>query len=407
MGLINDPLIALAMVFAVVVFVLAMKRPLWQAVGCALIAASLLFKLEPIQMVSGFTNVITHWRGGMQLLASFYFITYLQRMLESRRQVKLAHEDLNGLFHNRRVNVIVAPIFIGLMPSAAAMILCGDIVKEATDGYLDPKQQACVTNWFRHVPESSMPTYSSVILMSALAGIPLSQFVPAMVIPVVAAILIPYFIYVRRIPKDPGTPKSTNRMRDAVNLVRHLWSLVATIVLILAFDLDVVLAVLVVIALCIPIYGFGPAELARTIKSAFEPKLLVNTFFVLVLKNYIDASGAMRVLPATLSSLPIPQFVVFAIMFFVGTLISGSAGIIAIGVPIAFSAMPEGGVALMVMLMCTLHAANLLSPTHVCLVVASEYYKVSLGALIRKTVPVSLTFLATMLVYYYLVVHIF
>ncbi len=76
-------------------------------------------------------------------------------MLEARSQIKLAGQDLDGLFHNRRVNAAGASMFIGLLPSAAAMLLCGNIVKEATEGYLKPREQAFVTSWFRHIPEST------------------------------------------------------------------------------------------------------------------------------------------------------------------------------------------------------------------------------------------------------------
>ena len=47
-------------------------------------------------------------------------------MLEARSQIHLVQQDLNWLFHNRRVNAAGVPLFIGLLPSAAAMILCGD-----------------------------------------------------------------------------------------------------------------------------------------------------------------------------------------------------------------------------------------------------------------------------------------
>ena len=71
-------------------------------------------------------------QGSLSVLVSLYLITYLQRMLEARSQIHLVQQDLNWLFHNRRVNAAGVPLFIGLLPSAAAMILCGDIVKEAS-----------------------------------------------------------------------------------------------------------------------------------------------------------------------------------------------------------------------------------------------------------------------------------
>ena len=77
------------------------------------------------------------------------------------------------------------------------------------------------------------------------------------------------------------------------------------------------------------------------------------------------------------------------------------------GTTIAFAAIPEGGIPLMVLLMCTTHAASQISPVHVCLVVASDYFKISEGALIRKTLPRSLLFCLLMIGYYHLLTMFF
>ncbi|HPY37811.1 MAG TPA: DUF401 family protein, partial [Clostridia bacterium] len=148
-------------------------------------------------------------------------------------------------------------------------------------------------------------------------------------------------------------------------------------------------------------------ELWALVRSAFEPKLLVNTFLVLVLKEFIDYTGVLQMLPKILSALPIPAFLVFALLFFIGGIISGTNGIIALGTPLAFSAIANGGMPLMVLLMCMCHAASQVSPTHICLVVASDYFHISLGDLIRKTLPIALAFSALMIGYYILLSGIF
>jgi hypothetical protein len=132
---------------------------------------------------------------------------------------------------------------------------------------------------------------------------------------------------------------------------------------------------------------------------AFDRKLLLSSFLVLLLKGFIGHTGVLETLPEVLSVLPIPTYLVFALMFFLGGIISGSTGIIALGAPIAFAAM-EGGMPLMVLLMCMAHAASQISPVHICLVVAAEYYNVSLGELIRKTLPRTLAFCVVAIVYY-------
>ena len=179
----------LGIAFAAIILLLILRRPLYQAIAGGLVAMILLFRMPVPAVFSGIANVFRNW-SSCSILISLYLITYLQRILEARSQIKLAQQDLNGLFHNRRVNAGGAPLFIGLLPSAAAMILCGDIVKDATEGHLEPKEQAVVTSWFRHIPESILPTYSGVLLMTSLSGIALPDFVLSMIIPTLVLALL-------------------------------------------------------------------------------------------------------------------------------------------------------------------------------------------------------------------------
>ena len=287
------------------------------------------------------------------------------------------------------------------------MILCGDIVKDATEGYLDRKEQAFVTSWLRHVPESILPTYSGVLLMTSLSDVPISKFMLGMLPPTIILVLLGYIPYIRRLPKDPGTEKSTDRRKDALHLVQHLWSFLLILTLILLFDMQVVTSMVVTIAAVAVVYRFKAGNLVRMARSAFEMRLLVNTFLVLVLKEFIGYTGVLEDLPTALSALPIPMYLIFALLFFVGGIISGAGGIIALGTPLAFAALPDGGMPLMVLLMCMSHAASQISPTHVCLVVAAEYYDVTMGDLIKKSIPYSLLFVVISIGYYLLSIHLF
>jgi len=392
------PILFLGIVFAVIILLLMFKRPLYQAVLGGLAALVLLYRMPVESMVAQTGNVFKNW-SSLSVLLSLYLITYLQRMLEAKQQIRMAQQDLNGLFHNRRVNAAGAPLFIGLLPSAAAMILCADIVKDATDGYLDSKEQALVTSWFRHIPESTLPTYAGVLLMANLANVPLNRFMPGMLIPILILVLLGYFPYLRRLPRDPGTPRSENRWKDLLNLTKHLWTLLAILLLIIVGKTGVVTAVILVIAAAAVVYRFQGRELVIMIKTAFEVKLILNTFLVLVLKEYIAWTGVLETLPGLLSSLPIPGYLIFCLLFFAGGVISGTNGIIALGTPLAFAAI-DGGMPLMVLLMCMCHAASQVSPTHVCLVVASDYFHITLGELIRKTIPLALIFCILMIGYY-------
>ena len=395
-------IVFLGIVFAVIIILLALKRPLWQAILGGLLAIVLLWRMPVSAVLMQTSRVFTVW-GNLTVILALYVITYLQRMLEARGQIKLAQQDLNGIFHNRRINAAGAAMFIGLLPSAGAMILCGDIVKDATEGYLEPKEQAYVTSWIRHIPESTLPTYSGVLLMANISGLPMGKFMLGMIVPVIILFLLGYYPYMRRVPSDPGSPRSENRLKDLKNLFSHLWTLLVMIALILVFKMNVVTAGVIVILAGLLVYRFNGQDIVRMLKSAFEVKLLLNTTLVLVLKEFISWTGILQQLPEMMAGLPIPPYLIFALIFFLGGIISGASGVVAMAAPLAFAAL-EGTVPLMILFMCMSHGASLISPTHVCLVVAADYFHVSMGELIRKTIPASLIFCALMLVYYNLLV---
>lgn len=397
--LIYVDLIKLVVIFAVIVAAITIKRPLYQAILAGIFATMLLYLIYPFQSVSLIWKVITDW-SSMSLLAILYSITFLQRMLEKRSQIKLAQQDLNGLFNNRRVNATIAPLFIGLLPSAAAMILCGDIVREFTDGFLDKREQAFVTNWFRHIPESTLPTYSGVLLMCTLADVPVSDFMLGMLVPTVMLFTIGYVLYIRKLPKETGSPSSSNRGKDALNLIKHLWSLLLIIVLILTVGISVVTSVLIVIALALAVYRFKWTELKPMFRQAFEAKMLLSTFMILIFKEFTNYTGVISSLPEFFGQFPIPLYLVFSLLFFFGCVISGTSSIIALGTTMAFNAIPDAGVPLMVLLMGMCHAASQVSPTHVCLAVVTEYYHISMGELVKKTLPAIALFCILLIGYY-------
>lgn len=395
-------LLFLTIIFAIIISFLMLKKPLFVALSSGILATIFLFQLGVYQIFQATTNFITNL-DSINILLSMYLITYLQRMLESKKQIKLAEMDLSHLFNNKRVTIIGSSLVIGLLPSAAAMLLCADIVSHQTKSYLNKEEQAFLTSWFRHIPESSLPTYSSVLLMVNLSGIPISTFMLYMIIPMLTLFSIGYFRYLRKIPIQASQYVTTKeaKWKHAINFFKHLWSLLFIIVLIVVFKVAIVPAILLAIILSALVYRFSRKELLNFVSQAFELKLLINMAFVLYFKEFLTISGGLAELPKTLSLLPLPTYLLFVVLFFLGGIISGISGIIALGTPLAFAAIPNGGVSLLVLLMCAGHAASQLSPVHVCLTVVSEYYEIGLGRLIYKTLPASLAFLLLMIGYYH------
>ena len=397
------PILFLALAFLVIIALLALRRPLWQALLGGIFLLAFLFRVAPGKAFLLAVGTFRSW-SSLSVVLVVYCITFLQRILEARGMLRGAQTDLDALFHNRRINASGAPVFIGLLPSAAAMILCADIVRDATEESLTPEEQAFTASWFRHIPESILPTYTGVILMLSLTGIPAGPFMLAMIPPVVMLALLGFFFTLRKVPRSTGTVTS-NGKGHGIGLLLHLWPLLLILALILIFGMDTCLAVLVSILASALILRLSPEELRPMFRSALEPRILLSTWLVLVLKEFIAETGVLEALPAAMGVLPLPAWLIFAILFFAATLVGGTTSAIALGTPLACAVLPSG-IPLAVFLMGITHAACQVAPVHVCLTVAAECFRVSLGALIRKTIPAALAFCAFMALYYHLLMAI-
>ena len=162
------------------------------------------------------------------------------------------------------------------------------------------------------------------------------------------------------------------------------------------------LAVIISIVLYFFICRFRFKEITPYFSSAFELNIMLNTVVVMIFKEILTESGVIAELPDTLSKLPIPTFLVFALLFLIGTIVGGSTAIVTLCTAPAFAAMPDGGVPLLMLLMCFSYAAMQISPTHLCLTLIAEYFDSNFGVLVKKTIPVIAIFMVLILGYYLL-----
>ena len=137
-----------------------------------------------------------------------------------------------------------------------------------------------------------------------------------------------------------------------------------------------------------------------------EARIVINTFVVMIFKDLLTHTNVITALPGLFEALPIPSFLVFGLIFFVGTIVAGSTAIITLCLPMAFAAVSGAGMPLMVFLMSCTYAAMQVSPTHLCLTLACEHFKTDFGALVKRTLPVIGIFYV-ILTGYYLLLNLF
>lgn len=396
-------LVKILIIFAVILVLLNLKLPLYAGMIAGTALLMVFFGIGIPQAASITMDSVTSDET-LQMVLALYIISALQLCLEKRGHLTRAQNAMNGLLEDQRLNTALASVFIGMMPAAPAVVICGKMMDNMAGDYLAPSEKACCASYYRHITEGVLPTFPLVIIVCALSGIPVSSFFLTMLPMVAVLICLGFVFYLRKVPKTAGGGSASeyeSKSESAKVLLRSLWTIIASIAIILVFNMQAWLAVAIVVAVNVFIDHFSATELLPIMRQAFDWKVIVGTFATFIFKDVLLNTGVVQLLPGYFSRLPIPVFLTLALLFFFGSLVGSSNAVGAAFVPLAFNMM-DGGVALLVLLMGFAYAASQMSPTHICLSLAAEHFDVSLTSMIGKIVPLMLCYMVILVGYYLL-----
>ena len=392
-------LIKVAAVFFVILVVLNRRFPLYAGMLAGTAVTLVLFAIPPAAFAGAAVTALTSWDTWDVVLA-MYVISVLQVSLDHRRHLESAQRAMAGLFHDQRLNAALASVFIGTMPAAPAVTICGRIIDDMAGEHLKPAEKAACASFFRHIPEGFLPTFSIILIVTSLSGVSMAAFVTAMLPMAAVLVAVGFAVYLRRIPRT--VPEGAAGKAASLRLLlRSLWTIVAIIAVILVFGLPASLAAAIVTAVNFCTDRFSPAEVRQALIRGFDWKISVGMISIFVFKEVLVTTGVIHRLPDYFARLPIPTFLTLALLFFFGTLVGSSTAAGTAFTPLAFTMLP-GGTSLLVLLMGFSWGAAQLSPTHLCMAVACEDFGVTMTAFIRKTIPMVLIYLVILTGYYLL-----
>ena len=260
-------------------------------------------------------------------------------------------------------------------------------------------------NYFRHISEAFMPTYSGILIAISLTNglVTPGSFVLGMLPVVVCLFISGYVIYLRRIPKETGLVYDQPKSVYFKHLIKSIWPIFLSIAMVLMLNTPVWGAVLVCIVLEFFFHKFTIEEIKPFFRTAFESKLMLNTIAVMIFGNLLRSTGVVDLLPVYLSKLPIPSFLVWTLIFAIGTLVGGSLTIYVLAIPMLLTAFPGAEFYPMFLLvMSASYIVMQVNPTHICLTLCAEDYKIPLGSLIAKSVPLVIVATALCFGYYFI-----
>ena len=396
-----------SLLVVMMVMLVGLKKPLWMGTAAAIITAIIVYAISPTKAVGLIFESLIE-RSTIEILAVMYLVNLLQVMMQKRGALIQAERSMMRFFNNRRSIIMFAPIFLGLLPAPNSIVLSAPIIESTAENYLTKGEKTFLTGYFRHVPESSLPFYPALLLALNVTGLSAGWFLLGVLPLAIASVAFCYFTTgLRKVPKETGLPPSENRSKDFIDMLMSLWPIIVLIVAVLFGGFNTALSTLIACIILYIFYRFPLNELWPILKESFLPKLISSMALIMVLRGVVASTGIINILPAMFEGLPIPLYLMYAIVTFIGGMTGLGNAIVAVMFPIAFATVPHAGIPLLILLMSYSHSAAQISPTHICLEVAVKAFDSDYRTLILKTLPVTLFYCVVSVLYYLLLINIF
>ena len=342
-----------------------------------------------------FTETLTMQRT-WDLLLCLYFVMCLEVELRKSGSLHGIVVTLRNIFSSNKVTLAFMPAFLGLLPSLGGARFSAPIVQEASEGIaVDDEQKSAINLWFRHIFEFSNPLMPGVILACGIANVSIGDLIDQVGwVTILCFVLGWIFLIIPLKITDPE--KATNTQHDRTidwkSLVLAFGPIVTSFLLIVAFNVQAALAMGLVVVAFIPLYFWfkRPISVKSVFTESLDKKLFFNVVCILYFIQLLTVIGTLDEIVSVFNNSSLPQAVIIACLSFIFGVMTGMGqGYIAIVMPIV-ALMAPGNIVLVGIAMVYGMAGQMVTPTHLCILVTVEYFKCRLWKTIGKCGVLSL-----------------
>lgn len=342
-----------------------------------------------------FTETLTMQRT-WDLLLCLYFVMCLEVELRKSGSLHGMVVTLRNIFSSNKVTLAFMPAFLGLLPSLGGARFSAPIVQEASDGIaVDDEQKSAINLWFRHIFEFSNPLMPGVILACGIANVSIGDLIDQVGWVMILCFVLGWIFLI--IPLKITDPeKATNTQHDRTidwkSLVLAFGPIVTSFLLIVAFNVQAALAMGLVVVAFIPLYFWfkRPISVKSVFTESLDKKLFFNVVCILYFIQLLTVIGTLDEIVSVFNNSSLPQAVIIACLSFIFGVMTGMGqGYIAIVMPIV-ALMAPGNIVLVGIAMVYGMAGQMVTPTHLCILVTVEYFKCRLWKTIGKCGVLSL-----------------
>jgi integral membrane protein (TIGR00529 family) len=398
-------LVRLAIVFVIVILLIKKNLSIGNTFFLGAVLLGILFGLGPVAMLKSMVSSVLDPQA-FSLYVIVSLILVLSSAMDETGRMKDLLERFRGLIKNPKLNIIVFPSIIGLLPMPGGAIFSAPMVKELGNGAgYSSSRLSFINYWFRHIWEYWWPLYPGVLLLTILAGIPLTTLIPALFPLTLVAFMLGYGVLLGRVQ---GEVQKDGAPRDIMPFFKGLMPILTAIVgglgvgflfsqifpkLSAARESGMIVALIASIGL---VWGTSRMGTEHMLRIAFNVKtlnMIYMIFAVIIFKGVLGDSQAVMGISRELDLLGVPLMVVAGLLPFLVGVITGItiafvAGAFPILIPLIPNLDPSGSLlAYTVLGMVCGFSGVLFSPVHLCLILSNEFFGTTSGAVYRHLAP--------------------
>ncbi len=375
-------LLKLLIIFVFIIYALRLR---WNLGLVMLVASALLgvtFFMSPREIIQsayrGLIEPIT-----FELIVALTAIMVLENILRKTETLKRMMDSLNGIIKDSRVIMASVPALIGLLPSVGGAVFSAPMVDEAGRHLsISNERKAFINYWFRHPWEYIFPLYPGIVLASAIEGVHVGRLVLTQ-LPLGLAFIIGGIVWGLRGIKSEK--RSTTDKKDYRTLMLSLFPIIAVILLVLAINLQLSVALIIVIGSLFLLHRYSISHAWEAIRKGVSINIIWLVTGVMVFKEMLKVSGAAVSIPIYLSEQGIPVVALLFLMPFLTGLLTGlTVGFVGITFPMLVNLLGNPlELKLMAFAFGCGYLGVLLSPVHLCFILTREYFKADIGRIYR------------------------
>ncbi|UCE51666.1 MAG: DUF401 family protein [Desulfobacterales bacterium] len=414
-------ILKIIMVFILVVICIRKKLSLGNAFMLGAVSLSILFGLKPQAMLTSMAfSVMDPKTLSIAVIVSLILI--LSNSMEAAGQMQRLLEKFQGLISSPRLNLMIFPALIGLLPMPGGAVFSAPMVKElGTHSKLSQSQLSFVNYWFRHIWEHWWPLYPGILLTTIMTDISLLTIMLIMCPFTLIAVWLGY-----RSLKGSDQSQQFNERNTRSLMWPFIKELMPILIVIFpGLGMGMLLSVILpsfpvskesglILALCIAIawvwFENGTSK-DQILKMLATPRLLKMIYMIaaiLIFKGILTDSKAAVIAGQELVQLHVPLVaIVVTLPFVVG--VSGGIVIAFVGstfpilLPLVHSlGQTEFLLAYVMLVLSSGFAGVMLSPLHLCFLLSNEYFRTTMGSVYKLLWLPCLCLIGASLIYFWL-----